>query len=221
MQIVYSFNTFTPVALGEIPVMKNLFFALLFALVSSLTPARADIAVPGKAAPAFSLPNALGESVSLDSLRGKTVVLEWFNPECPFVKKFYRGGDMQKLQQDARSQGVLWLTITSSAQGKQGHISAADASSVAQQQNLNPKFLLLDSDGAAGKAFGARTTPHMFVIDPKGAVAYAGAIDSAPSTSSSDIASATNYVRAAYDAIAKGDTPSPSSTEPYGCSVKY
>jgi peroxiredoxin len=128
---------------------------------------------------------------------------------------------MQKLQQEARAQGVVWLTITSSAQGKQGHISAAEAPSVAQQQNLNPKFLLLDSDGTVGKAFSARTTPHTFVIDPKGAVAYAGAIDSTPSTSSSDIASATNYVRAAYDAIAKGAAPSPSSTEPYGCSVKY
>jgi peroxiredoxin len=201
--------------------MKHLFFALFLAVVSSLTPAHADIAVPGKAAPTFSLPNALGESVSLNSLLGKTVVLEWFNPECPFVKKFYRGGDMQKLQQEARAQGVVWLTINSSAQGKQGHISASDAASAAQQYKLDPKFLLLDSDGTAGKAFGARTTPHMFVIDPKGAVAYAGAIDNTPSTSSSDIASATNYVRAAYDAIAKGNVPSPSSTEPYGCSVKY
>jgi peroxiredoxin len=201
--------------------MKKLFFALLLALISSVSVVLADVAVPGKASPSFSLPNALGESVSLGSLQGKTVVLEWFNPECPFVKKFYRGGDMPKLQQEARSQGVVWLTISSSAQGKQGHISATDAASVAQQQNLDPKFLLLDSDGAVGKAFGARTTPHIFVIDPKGVVAYAGAIDSTPSTSSSDISSATNYARAAYQAIAQGKSPSPASTEPYGCSVKY
>jgi peroxiredoxin len=177
--------------------------------------------VPGKAAPTFSLPNALGESVSLNSLLGKTVVLEWFNPECPFVKKFYRAGDMQRFQQEARADGVVWLSISSSAQGKQGHISASDAVSVAQEQKLDPKFLLLDSDGTVGKAFGARTTPHVFVIDPKGVVAYAGAIDSTPSTSSSDIASATNYARSAYKAIATGAAPSPSSTDPYGCSVKY
>jgi hypothetical protein len=116
---------------------------------------------------------------------------------------------------------VVWLSISSSAQGKQGHISASDAVSVAQEQKLDPKFLLLDSDGTVGKAFGARTTPHVFVIDPKGVVAYAGAIDSTPSTSSSDIASATNYARSAYKALATGDAPSPSSTDPYGCSVKY
>jgi peroxiredoxin len=219
--MIYILGAPTVFALGEMPAMKNFFCTAIVALLAILHPAYADVAVPGKASPSFSLSNALGESVSLGSLQGKTVVLEWFNPECPFVKKFYRGGDMQKLQQEARAQGVAWLTISSSAQGKQGHISATDAASVAQQQNLDPKFLLLDSDGAVGKAFGARTTPHIFVIDPKGVVAYAGAIDSTPSTSSSDITSATNYARAAYQAIALGKSPPIASTEPYGCSVKY
>jgi peroxiredoxin len=201
--------------------MKHLILAALITLASLFTPAHAEMAVPGKEAPAFSVPNALGESVALQSFKGKTVVLEWFNPECPFVKKFYRGADMQKLQQEARAKGIVWLTISSSAQGKQGHISASEAGSIAQQQNLDPKFLLLDSEGTVGRSYGARTTPHVFVIDPKGILAYAGAIDNTPSTSSSDIASAVNYVRAATDAIAKGQTPSPASTDPYGCSVKY
>lgn len=201
--------------------MKHSLLALLFTIVAFSTPARAEVATPGALAPAFSLKNAAGETLQLADLRGKTVVLEWFNPECPFVKKFYRGGDMQKLQQEARSKGAVWLTVSSSATGKPGHISAADASAAAKELSLDPKNLLLDSDGAVGKAYGARTTPHMFVVNPQGTLAYAGAIDSTPSTSSSDISSATNYVRSAIDAIARGQSPTPASTEPYGCSVKY
>lgn len=178
-------------------------------------------AVLGGKAPSFTLKNAQNESVSLSDFVGKTVVLEWFNPECPFVKKFYRGGDMQKMQTEARAKNVVWLSINSSAPGKQGHISPSEAVDAAREQKLDPKHLLLDPEGSVGKAYGARTTPHMFVIDPKGNLAYAGAIDSSPSTSASDIVSASNYVRAAIDAIAQGQQPTLASTEPYGCSVKY
>jgi peroxiredoxin len=185
------------------------------------TAAVAETAAVGKPAPNFSLQNALGQSVSLSQFSGKIVVLEWFNPECPFVKKFYTNRDMQRLQKEARDNGAVWLTINSSAEGKQGHISQGEAASFAKGQGLDPASLLLDSEGVMGRSFGARTTPHMFVIDQKGVLAYAGAIDSTPSTRSSDIASSDNFVSKAVDALQNNRNPSPSSTDPYGCSVKY
>jgi peroxiredoxin len=183
--------------------------------------ATGDSAVSGQKAPDFTLKNALNESVSLSDFNGKTIVIEWFNPECPFVKKFYRGGDMQKLQAEVRAKNAVWISINSSAPGKQGHITATEATEIAREQKLDPKHLLLDPDGSVGRMYGARTTPHMFVIDPKGMLAYTGAIDSSPSTSSDDIVGASNYVRAAVDALAQGKQPALASTEPYGCSVKY
>jgi peroxiredoxin len=175
----------------------------------------------GKTAPAFSLPNALGQSVNLSQFSGKVVVLEWFNPSCPFVKKFYANRDMLKFQKDVRDKGAVWLTISSSAEGKQGHIEASNAASFAKEQGLDPASLLLDPEGNVGKSYGARTTPHMFVIDNKGSLAYAGAIDSTASTHSTDISSSSNYVLQAVDALQQGRSPSPSSTDSYGCSVKY
>ena len=189
--------------------------------IASAPLALCDTARTGAAAPNFTLKNAKGADVSLANFSGKTVVLEWFNPGCPFVKKFYANGDMQRLQQSVVDKGAVWLTISSSAEGKQGHIAPSEASALVAESSMHSTELLLDSDGRVGKMFGARTTPHMFVIDPKGTLAYAGAIDSSPSTRSSDISTATNYVLAAVDAIASGKTPSPSDTEPYGCSVKY
>lgn len=181
----------------------------------------AEVARVGATAPNFTLKNAKGEEVSLKNFIGKTVVLEWFNPGCPFVKKFYSNGDMPRFQKSLIEKGGVWLTISSSAEGRQGHISQEDAEKTAQEHSMQSTALLLDSDGSVGKMYGARTTPHMFVIDPKGALAYAGAIDNVPSTRASDIASATNHVLAAVDAIASGKTPTPADTEPYGCSVKY
>jgi peroxiredoxin len=181
----------------------------------------AETASVGKPAPGFSLQNALGQSVNLSQFSGKVVVLEWFNPECPFVKKFYTNRDMQRFQKEARDKGAVWLSISSSAEGKQGHVPQGEAAAFAKEQGLDPASLLLDSEGAIGKSFGARTTPHMYVIDQKGILAYAGAIDSTPSTRSSDIASSTNFVTQAVDALQQGRNPSPASTDPYGCSVKY
>jgi peroxiredoxin len=183
--------------------------------------ALADTASVGKPAPAFSLQNALGQSVSLSQFSGKVVVLEWFNQDCPFVKKFYSNNDMQRFQKQARDKGAVWLTVNSSAEGKQGHITAAEAASFAKERGLDPAALLLDPEGTVGRAYGARTTPHMFVIDSKGGVAYAGAIDSTASTRSSDIASSSNYVLQAVDALMQGRTPAPATTDSYGCSVKY
>lgn len=183
--------------------------------------AHAAPAVTGKPAPTFSLANALGQPVALESFKGKTVVLEWYNPGCPFVKKFYAKGDMPAFQRQAREQGAVWLTINSSAPGKQGHISAQDATAAAREQGLNPDHLLLDPDGTVGRLFGAKTTPHIFVIDSKGVLAYAGAIDSTPSTSQGDIAGATNYALNSIKALSRGEIPTPADTEAYGCSVKY
>jgi peroxiredoxin len=157
----------------------------------------------------------------LEGLKGKTVVLEWFNPGCPFVKKFYAKGDMQGFQRQVREQGAQWLTISSSAPGKQGHVAPTDAAAIATEHGLDPATLLLDPDGTVGKQYGARTTPHIFVIDPKGTLAYAGAIDSTPSTSHADIASSTNYALSAVKALARGEATSPANTDAYGCSVKY
>lgn len=193
-------------------------FSLVFAIGRA---AFAETAVVGKPAPQFALKNAAGQDVSLSLFAGKTVVLEWFNPSCPFVKKFYEGSAMQKFQKEALDKGVIWLTINSSASGRPGYIAPEEALDVAKEYGVDPARLLLDPHGITGKAYGAKTTPHMFVVDSKGTLAYAGAIDSTPSTHSEDIASSNNYVLAAIDALRQGRTPSPASTEPYGCSVKY
>jgi peroxiredoxin len=177
--------------------------------------------VAGDRAPEFTLNNALGQPVSLNSFNGKTLVLEWFNPGCPFVKKFYSKGDMPKFQGQALELGAVWLTINSSAPGKQGHISADEAVTVAKDSGINPERLLLDPEGKVGRAYGAKTTPHIFVIDSKGILAYTGAIDNTPSTSSNDIAQASNYALSAVKALASDSRPNPANTESYGCSVKY
>jgi len=190
-------------------------------VVACIAPARAETATTGKPAPTFTLTNALGQAVTLEGLKGKTVILEWFNPRCPFVKKFYAKGDMQSFQRQVREQGAQWLTINSSAPGKQGHIAPADAITAATENGLDPATLLLDPDGSVGRQYGAKTTPHIFVIDPKGTLAYAGAIDSTPSTSQADIASSTNYAIGAVKALARGEAPNPANTDAYGCSVKY
>ena len=202
--------------------MTRLILAVAAFLVGLTTTAsHSEQAVTGKTAPAFTLTNALGQAVTLESFKSKIVVLEWFNPGCPFVKKFYSKGDMLAFQRMVREQGSVWLTISSSAPGRQGHIAATEAAAVAKEQGLDPVHLLLDTDGTVGRLYGAKTTPHVFVIDSKGILAYAGAIDSTPSTSQADIATSTNYALAAVGALNGGQTPSPANTEAYGCSVKY
>ncbi len=175
----------------------------------------------GRLAPAFVLPGASGKSVSLTALKGKIVVLEWLNHGCPFVKKHYSVGNMQALQAKAKKDGVVWLSVISSAPGKQGHgdVKATKADMVTHKSNAAD--VLIDEDGTVGKAYGAKTTPHMYIIDKEGVLVYQGAIDDKPSTDSADIKGAKNYVSDALDALVNGQKIMLSDTKAYGCGVKY
>ncbi|HKP97156.1 MAG TPA: thioredoxin family protein, partial [Fibrobacteria bacterium] len=188
------------------------------------TPAPAAAATaprPGALAPDFSLPDAAGKSHSLSEYRGKWVVLEWVNYDCPFVKKHYGSGNMQALQKASREKGAVWLSINSSAPGKQGHFEGRELAKRMADLKAQPDAYLLDPDGKVGRAYQAKTTPSMFVIDPDGKVIYAGAIDDKPSTDQEDIAGARNYVQAALDAGLAGKPVATASTTSYGCGVKY
>jgi glutathione peroxidase-family protein len=178
-------------------------------------------AMIGKAAPLFTLKDAAGKDVSLASLKDKYVVLEWINFGCPFVKKHYGSGNMQKLQTEYAAKGVVWLTICSSARGKDGFFEGDGLSTAIADAKWQGTSYLVDADGTVGKLYGAKTTPHMFVIDPKGMIVYAGAIDDKRSANPADIEGAINYVRAALDAAMAGKTIEVATTQSYGCSVKY
>lgn len=201
--------------------MKIKTITALFA--SLLTTSLLGIESPpvGGAAPDFSLTDSKGKTQSLSQYKGKYVVLEWFNPECPFVKKHYGGGNMQKLQEEFTGKGVVWLSIDSSAPGVEGNLTAEQAEKVATGWKTHQTALLLDPDGKAGRAYGAKNTPHMFVINPEGKVIYEGAIDNKPTPNPSDIASSTNYVKVALEESLSGKPVSNANTKPYGCSVKY
>jgi hypothetical protein len=175
----------------------------------------------GEPAPAFELVDSTGQTRSLAEFAGKTVVLEWTNHECPFVKKHYGSDNMQAQQRDATSDGVVWLTVNSSAPGQQGHVDGAAAERIRGNGRAAQTAYLLDPDGIAGRAYGAKTTPHMYVIDPDGVLRYAGAIDSIPSPKPTDIARATQYVPQALAELAAGQPVSVTVTRPYGCAVKY
>ena len=178
-------------------------------------------AVVGKPAPAFTLTDTQGKQESLADFSGKYVVLEWINHECPFVKKHYGTGNMQKLQKKYVDAGVVWLSINSSAPGKQGNYEPAKWNEVTAEAKASPTAVLLDPDGTVGRAYGAKTTPHMYVIDPKGSLVYAGGIDDKPSTDPDDVAGARNYVDAALGEALAGKPITVASSTPYGCSVKY
>ena len=198
--------------------MKALPLALA-AVFAMSTPASA--ATVGAAAPDFSLPDSNGKLHSLAEYRGKTVVLEWNNPECPFVKKHYASGNIPKQQADATSAGVVWLTINSGADGKQGHVDGPRANAFLAQYNAKPTAYLLDPDGKVGHLYGAKTTPHMYVIDAAGMLRYMGGIDSIASTDKDDIAKATQYVPQALAELKAGKSVSVTASQPYGCGVKY
>jgi hypothetical protein len=194
--------------------------ALSLATILVAAPALAAATV-GQPAPAFTATDASGKPVSLADYRGRTVVLEWHNPECPFVKKFYEPGAMQKLQTDARSQGVVWLTVNSGAPGKQGALSPAAATQYMKSQGMAAAAYVPDAKGGIGRAYGAQTTPHMYVIDPKGTLVYAGGIDDTPTADPADIGRARNYVTAALADLKAGRSVETATSRPYGCSVKY
>lgn len=175
----------------------------------------------GQPAPGFTLTDSNGKTHSLTDFKGKTVVLEWTNHECPFVAKHYGAGNMQQQQAEASSGDVVWLSVNSGAVGKQGHVDGAGANAVIAKNGHKSAAYLLDTDGKVGQAYGAKTTPHMYVIDADGVLAYNGAIDSIPSADQADIPKATQYVRQTLGEIKAGKPVSVATTKPYGCSVKY
>ena len=175
----------------------------------------------GSNAPDFSLTDAKGATHSLSQYKGKYVVLEWFNPECPFVKKHYGSDNMQKLQQEYTDKGVVWLTIDSNAAGTEGNMTPEQAQKIMASWKTHQTALLLDPESAVAKLYGAKNTPNMVVINPEGKIVYDGAIDSKASPNPADIPSSTNYVKAALDESLGGKSVSNPTTKPYGCSVKY
>ncbi len=178
-------------------------------------------AVVGKPAPLFKAADVNGKAVSLSAFRGKTVVIEWNNPDCPFVKKHYGSGNMQKTQAAAVKDGVVWLTINSSAPGNQGHMNGAQAKAYVAKTGARPTAYLLDPNGVVGKAYDAKTTPHMFIVNKAGTVVYAGGIDDKPTPRPADIDGARNHVLAALSEVKAGKAVSVASSRPYGCAVKY
>jgi peroxiredoxin len=172
-------------------------------------------------APAFTVTDTKGKTHSLESLRGKWVVLEWFNHDCPYTKKHYKTDNMQALQREYTAKGVVWISVVSSAPGKDGYLTAANADKAMADNKASPSFVVRDTAGVLGRLYGARNTPHMFAIDPEGVLRYVGAIDDKPSPRQKDVKDAKNYVRAALDAGLAGQPIAIASTQPYGCDVKY
>lgn len=191
------------------------------ALLTLLLPFAAQALEAGAAAPSFKLQGADGKVYELSQFKGKTVVLEWFNHGCPFVQKYYDTKTMQALQAKYTGKGVVWLSIVSSAPKKQGHDTAEGHRKTAAEKGTKSTAILLDEKGEAGRLYGAKTTPHMFVIDPKGTLVYQGAIDDQPTPESDDLPKAKNYVAAALDSVLAKKPIEMASTKPYGCSVKY
>jgi len=200
--------------------MKLSLLAAAAFLLAPALPARAA-AVVGQPAPDFTLTDTAGQPHALSATKGKFVVLEWTNYDCPFVGKHYGSGNMQALQKKYTGKGVVWLQVNSSAPGKQGAYDAAHAAALSKEKGAASTAYLIDANGAVGRLYGAKTTPHMFVIDPRGTVVYAGAIDDTPSTDREDVPRAKNYVSAALDEAMAGKPVAVSSSQPYGCSVKY
>lgn len=202
-------------ALGLLAVAVGLWLAAAGSTVASQ-----DIEV-GKSAPLFAAADSSGKRHVLADYRGKVVVLEWTNHDCPYTVKHYVSGNMQGLQKEAATGGVVWLTVVSSAPGTQGHVSPQQANALTKDRNAAPLAVLIDTEGTVGRAYGARTTPHMYVIDREGKLAYMGAIDSMPTANPADVGRAQNYVRLALADVAAGKPVATPVTRPYGCTVKY
>ena len=175
----------------------------------------------GQPAPEFTATDSKGHSQTLSEYRGKTVVLEWTNADCPYTRKHYTSGNMQGIQALAQKNGVIWLTVISSAPGKQGYVNGPAADALTQSRGAVPTAVLLDSSGTVGRLYGAKTTPHMFVIDKNGALQYMGGIDSIATADVSDIAQAEPYLKDAMLEVVQGKPVAHAVTRPYGCSIKY
>lgn len=189
--------------------------------VARALPAEAAAAKVGEPAPAFTSTNTSGATASLADYKGKLVILEWTNHDCPYVRKHYDTGNMQTLQREATGAGVVWLTIISSAPGEQGYVKPAQADELTASRKAAPTAVLLDPKGEVGKMYGATNTPHMYVVDKAGLLVYAGAIDDKPTTRRGDVSGANNYVRAALQSVSAGQPVKTPVTRAYGCTVKY
>lgn len=202
--------------------LRSILLAGSVVLAASALAPKAQALKAGDMAPDFTLTDSNGKTHSLSSYRGKTVVLEWFNKGCPFVQKHYESNNMQALQKKYTADGTIWLTINSAAPKKEGYETAAEANKTRTDWKIASTATLFDADGKVGKElYKAKTTPHMYIIDSKGVLTYAGAIDSIPSDDKQDVAKAENYVAVALDALKAGKPVKMAATKPYGCSVKY
>ncbi|NBC67212.1 MAG: redoxin domain-containing protein [Bacteroidetes bacterium] len=202
-------------------------FSLIFAatLVVNLTTESEDRtaadATVGEQAPSFEVMGADGTMYSLSDFEGQYVILEWLNHGCPYIQKHYNGNKMQQLQEKYTDQGVVWLSVISSAPGTQGYMEAEEALQSIEEHGASPTTILLDPEGEMGRAYDARVTPHMFIIDPSGTVRYNGAIDDKPTSAASSLETAHNYIDAAMNSLMNGEEVETKTTTPYGCSVKY
>ena len=194
---------------------------LLTTIVSAFALVAATAAEIGQAAPDFNTKDLNDKTVSLSDLKGKVVVFEWVNFGCPFVKKHYGSGNMQKLQADYAAKGVVWVTVNSAAKGKEGYQDAPKMAEIAKENGDKSTHFILDADGKIGKAFGAKVTPHIFIVNKEGTLSYSGAIDSKASTNQEDVASADKLFANALDAVLAGKEVVNAKNQPYGCGVKY
>jgi hypothetical protein len=190
----------------------------LMMVAASAAMANAEL---NKPAPVFNATGADGKPLKLDAYKGKTVVLEWTNHECPYVVKHYESGNIPNLQKEAAGQGVVWLQVVSSGPGKQGFVDGATAQKLNGSRNAVPAGTVLDPDGKIGKLYGAQTTPHIFIVNADGQLVYKGGIDSIATSKKEDLAKAENYVSSALKSIGAGKPIEKANTKPYGCSVKY
>jgi len=197
----------------------SLIIATGLTIAAFAAPARSD-APAGQAAPAFSAQTASGAAIDLSDFAGQTVVLEWTNHDCPYVRRHYNAGHMQGLQARAADENTVWIQVISSAPGEQGHVQADQALALNTERNAVPAHVVLDPEGDLGRLYDARTTPHMYIIDGDGVVQYAGAIDDQPRPRANS-PEPVDYVGLALTAVAAGEPPDPAETQPYGCNVKY
>ncbi len=200
---------------------RNLAIWMAIALVLAFAVSIARAARIGEAAPNFTATDTNGQTHKLSDYAGKFVVLEWHNRGCPYTQKHYNSGNMERLQREWTGRGVIWLTVISSAPGKQGYVTAAEENAYVKQVSAAPTAVLLDPTGSLGHLYDAKTTPHMFIINPQGTLIYNGAIDDRPTSDVSDISGAKNYVSVALEEAMSGKSVSTPTTRPYGCSVKY
>lgn len=194
-------------------------FLIMFGLMAAT--AIANPPVIGERAPDFSVVDFDGNTHSLSDFEGKFVILEWLNHDCPFVVKFYNAGKMQELQKKYTEKGVVWLSVISSAPGKQGYLEAEAARAITKEKGAHPTTVLLDPDGTMGRAYDARVTPHMYIINPEGMLVYNGAMDDRPTPRASDLEGAHNFVVANMTRLLNGEPVEVATNTPYGCTVKY